>query len=92
MYLHYCATAVLDCLWLMNTVYFFIDRNLLYNGMWPTSLWNLGIMVVFLSFAMLYDSSHLQSIKEQLWRIADFLYIPHGKTLDSYNVLFFKIG
>ncbi|KAJ8311520.1 hypothetical protein KUTeg_010875 [Tegillarca granosa] len=55
---------------------FFRTRNLLRNGMWPTSLWNLGVLVLILSVCMLWKSKLTQPLHARLWQFAVFIHIP----------------
>ncbi|XP_064645349.1 carnitine O-palmitoyltransferase 1, liver isoform-like isoform X2 [Lineus longissimus] len=57
---------------------FFRTRNLIRNGMWPTSIWNLGLTVGLLSLCLIGDWSFVQPINRLLWALADFLHIHPG--------------
>ncbi|XP_074661158.1 carnitine O-palmitoyltransferase 1, muscle isoform-like [Tubulanus polymorphus] len=57
---------------------FFRTRNLIRNGMWPTSIWNLGLTVGLLSMCLIGDWTWVQPVNAQLWRLADFLHIHSG--------------
>ncbi|XP_052833401.1 carnitine O-palmitoyltransferase 1, liver isoform [Octopus bimaculoides] len=55
---------------------FFRTRNLIYNGLWPTSAWNLGILMVGLLTLLLAQDSHTSLPSSFLWRLADYLNLP----------------
>lgn len=60
---------------------FYRTRNLLYNGMWPTSIWNLAAMVLILSITMVTDTQVMKPVNERLWKVQHMLYIPKGLPL-----------
>nr|XP_022311882.1 carnitine O-palmitoyltransferase 1, liver isoform-like [Crassostrea virginica] len=60
---------------------FYRTRNLLYNGMWPTSIWNLAAMVLILSVTMVTDIQVMKPVNERLWAVHRMLYIPKGLPL-----------
>nr|XP_034320165.1 carnitine O-palmitoyltransferase 1, liver isoform-like isoform X2 [Crassostrea gigas] len=60
---------------------FYRTRNLLYNGMWPTSIWNLAAMVVILTITMVTDTQLMKPVNERLWKVQHMLYIPKGLPL-----------
>ncbi|XP_030828246.1 carnitine O-palmitoyltransferase 1, liver isoform [Strongylocentrotus purpuratus] len=53
-------------------------RNLIMNGLWPTSPWNLCIAIISISFIMMINISFLQPIHDALWRVASSLNICEG--------------
>jgi hypothetical protein len=56
------------------SIFFF--RNLLKNGLWPASIWNLGVLVVVLSMCMLGDWDLVRPINVRLFLA--YQYIPEG--------------
>ncbi|XP_048749687.2 carnitine O-palmitoyltransferase 1, liver isoform-like isoform X2 [Ostrea edulis] len=60
---------------------FYRTRNLLYNGMWPTSIWNLAAMVIILSVTMITDIEMMRPINDRLWKVYHMMYMPKGLPL-----------
>lgn len=58
-------------------------RNMIYNGMWPTSAWNLAGAVSIFSVTLHQDWHWAQPVTRQLWKIGNVLHItkeePKGK-------------
>lgn len=48
------------------------------NGLWPTSVYNLGVGVAFLSSSLASDAKVLAPINKRVWSLADQLHIPRG--------------
>ncbi|XP_070535629.1 carnitine O-palmitoyltransferase 1, liver isoform-like isoform X2 [Ptychodera flava] len=57
---------------------FFRTRNLVRNGMYPTSLWNLGVTVGTTSAIMATDLDVFQSLNARLWSVQHYMYLPSG--------------
>ncbi|XP_060076491.1 carnitine O-palmitoyltransferase 1, liver isoform-like [Ylistrum balloti] len=57
---------------------FYRTRNLIYNGLWPTSLYNLAVVVLLLSCCMIWDWEFCKGLTSRLWGLADTLSIPVG--------------
>ncbi|XP_013409802.1 carnitine O-palmitoyltransferase 1, liver isoform [Lingula anatina] len=52
---------------------FYRIRNQIKNGLWPTSLWNLGGSVAVLSTGLIYDPEFLKPVTSLLWRFGGLL-------------------
>lgn len=57
---------------------FFRFRNMVRNGLWPTSVYNLGVGVAFLSSSLASDAKVLAPINKRVWSLADQLHISRG--------------
>lgn len=55
---------------------FFRTRNLIYNGLWPTSIWNLGVFIFSLLTLLLVQGSRSSWPSTLLWQFADSVNIP----------------
>lgn len=53
-------------------------RNSISNGMWPTSVQNIGILCVVVFLFMLSELEVAESIKEMLWSAGDTLHVPQA--------------
>ena len=53
-------------------------RNLIRNGMWPTSIYNLGMGVAIFSTSLAGDWRVVQPVNRKLWQLADILRIRKG--------------
>ncbi|KAL5019965.1 hypothetical protein ScPMuIL_002857 [Solemya velum] len=63
--------------WRRNVIRrFFRTRNLIGNGMWPTSIWNLVILVTALGAMMLSDWPVSRPLTSLLWRFGVLLHLP----------------
>ena len=58
------------------------SRNLIKNGMWPTSLWNLGALVLVLSILLIGDWDIVKPVTSRLDWLEDFIHIPRCKFLE----------
>ncbi|CAN7980927.1 unnamed protein product, partial [Ixodes pacificus] len=56
----------------------FLHRNSISNGMWPTSVQNIGILCVIVFLFMLSEIDVAESIKEFFWDTGDTLHVPHA--------------
>ncbi|CAG2246768.1 CPT1A [Mytilus edulis] len=66
---------------------FYRTRNLLKNGTWPASIWNLGFMVLCLSVCMLGDWDLVRPINARLLILPAYLYIPQGCPLILKSII-----
>ncbi|CAC5359081.1 CPT1A [Mytilus coruscus] len=66
---------------------FYRTRNLLKNGTWPASIWNLGFMVLCLSVCMLGDWDLVRPINARLLILPAYLYIPEGCPLILKSII-----
>ncbi|XP_071497775.1 carnitine O-palmitoyltransferase 1, liver isoform-like [Diadema antillarum] len=57
---------------------FFRTRNLILNGLWPTSPWNLCTAVIGLSLIMSVELSFLKPIHDALWGVSKSLTVCEG--------------
>ncbi|XP_048251117.1 carnitine O-palmitoyltransferase 1, liver isoform-like isoform X2 [Haliotis rufescens] len=57
---------------------FFRTRNLIRNGMWPTSTWNLFALVTPLTALRLADWKAVRPITDQLHKVEDLICLPTG--------------
>lgn len=57
---------------------FFRTRNLIKNGLWPTSLWNLAALVLVLSILLIGDWEIVKPITSRLDWLEDFIHIPRS--------------
>ncbi|XP_072021123.1 carnitine O-palmitoyltransferase 1, liver isoform-like [Amphiura filiformis] len=57
---------------------FFRVRNLIKNGMWPTSLWNLGVVVALVAIVMVTDYPIMKVVNDKFWNFGEYFYIPKG--------------
>ena len=57
----------------------FLCRNLIKNGMWPTSLWNLGVLLLVLSALLIGDWEFAKPVTSRLDNLEDILHIPRCK-------------
>lgn len=57
---------------------FFRTRNLIKNGMWPTSLWNLGALVLILSVLLIGDWELAKPVTSRLDRLEDWIHMPRS--------------
>lgn len=66
---------------------FFRTRNLIKNGMWPTSLWNLGALVLVLSILLIGDWDIVKPVTSRLDWLEDFIHIPRSWPLALRSLL-----
>jgi carnitine O-palmitoyltransferase 1 len=57
---------------------FYRTRNLISNGLWPTSVYNLGVGVGVFCTSMIGDWKALEPINKQLWTVGRIMHLPHG--------------
>lgn len=57
---------------------FFRTRNMIRNGMWPTSIYNLGIGVALFSASVIGDWKWLEPVNSRLWSLSRTLHIHDG--------------
>ncbi|XP_077993056.1 carnitine O-palmitoyltransferase 1, muscle isoform-like isoform X2 [Glandiceps talaboti] len=57
---------------------FYRTRNLIQNGLYPTSLWNLGVTVGATSAVMATDIDIFRSVNRRLWGLQHYMYLPSG--------------
>ena len=55
------------------------QRNLVKNGMWPTSLWNLGFVVATVAIVMVTDYPQMEGVNDRFWGFGEYFYISRGK-------------
>lgn len=65
------------CVWLRMLAIFFC-RNMVRNGLWPTSVYNLGVGVAVLSSSLASDAKVLQPVNTCIWSVAEKLHIHQG--------------
>ncbi|XP_025081359.1 carnitine O-palmitoyltransferase 1, liver isoform-like isoform X3 [Pomacea canaliculata] len=60
---------------------YYRTRNLIRNGLWPTSLWNLAVVVLALTCIQQFPFSFMVSFAEALTAFAEMLPLPAGVPL-----------
>ena len=63
-------------------------RNLIRNGMWPTSIWNLGIGVAVFSVLLTGGWHWAEPINQRLWYIGDCMHMPKGIMFSDLHLKF----
>ena len=53
--------------------------------MWPTSLWNLGALVLVLSILLIGDWDIVKPVTSRLDWLEDFIHIPRCKFLEWFH-------
>ena len=53
-------------------------RNLIRNGLWPTSIYNLGVGVALISTSLAADWRLVKPLNRRLWTLADWLHMGKG--------------
>jgi len=48
------------------------------NGMWPTSVYNLGIGVALCSTSLIGDWKIVRPVNQHLWAVGRILHLPSG--------------
>ncbi|XP_038045521.1 carnitine O-palmitoyltransferase 1, liver isoform-like [Patiria miniata] len=66
---------------------FYKTRNLIWNGLWPTSSWNLLVSVAVVSLLMITDFEICQSINDKFWTLGEYVYIGRGPPYFYLKVL-----
>ncbi|XP_071788190.1 carnitine O-palmitoyltransferase 1, liver isoform-like [Asterias amurensis] len=66
---------------------FYRTRNLIWNGLWPTSSWNLLVSVAFVSFLMVLDFDFCSSLNNKFWTLGEYVYISRGPPYYYLKVL-----
>ena len=56
----------------------FLYRNQIQNGIWPTNLWNLGVLVLVLSVLLIMDWEFARMVTSRLRYIDNFLFVAQG--------------
>uniref|UniRef100_V5I5I7 carnitine O-palmitoyltransferase n=2 Tax=Ixodes ricinus TaxID=34613 RepID=V5I5I7_IXORI len=73
------SAAVMFRVWLKTAIRkYHRIRNSISNGMWPTSVQNIGILCVIVFLFMLSEIDVAESIKEFFWDTGDTLHVPHA--------------
>ena len=72
--LHFVMVIIFSCLSLS-----FFPRNLIRNGMWPTSIWNLGITTSVFSVFLLNNWEWAQPINQRLLYLGSLMYLHEGE-------------
>lgn len=65
-------------------------RNLIRNGMWPTSVYNLGVGVAVCSASLIGDWKIIEPVNRRLWAVGRILHLPSGNEL-LYHFMIFMI-
>ncbi|KAI0232984.1 Carnitine O-palmitoyltransferase 1, liver [Lamellibrachia satsuma] len=71
---------------------FFRTRNLIRNGMWPTSIWNLMVCVTLFSILLVGDWEWAKPVTSRLWNIGKVCCMHEGVPLPVRVFLISTIG
>ncbi|XP_014676147.1 PREDICTED: carnitine O-palmitoyltransferase 1, liver isoform-like, partial [Priapulus caudatus] len=58
--------------------HYFRTRNTIRNGLWPTSLWNLGAAVIIFYCLLFGDFDIMKPVTKGLWPIGEAMRLPNG--------------